>query len=264
MMNSGTALDSANVFNVFASVQGEGLYLGFPQIFVRFTGCNIRCSYCDTADALLPQSIARIEQTPFSGNLKLIPNPISTEILVKSVKHLNDSFTGFHSISITGGEPLMCAGFLKKLLPLLRHTGLQILLETNGTLPEQLEKIIEYVDIVSMDIKIPCDIQKGQIEWEKTERFFQIASRRKCYVKIIVSNQVLPKLDEEFVMACDIISKINPKIPVVIQPAFYETNHQKNYTFPSLTRLLQVYCFFKEKINDVRIIPQMHKLLGWN
>jgi organic radical activating enzyme len=262
-MNSESALNTANIFSVFASVQGEGLYLGFPQIFIRLTGCNIRCSYCDTVDALLPQALARIEQKPFSGNLKLIPNPIPAEILAQSVRQLNDSFVGFHSIALTGGEPLMYVGFLKKFLPLLKETGLQILLETNGTLPDHLEKIIEQVNIISMDIKIPGDIKSGQVEWVKTERFLQIACQRKCYIKLIISNQPVLKLDEEFVTACELILKVNPGISVVLQPAFYETN-QKNYTFPSLMRLLDVYQLFRAKIKDVRIIPQTHKLMGWS
>jgi len=263
MMNSETALNTANVFSVFASIQGEGIYLGFPQIFIRLTGCNIRCSYCDTVDALLPQAIARIEQTPFSGNLKLIPNPISAEMLAQFVRQLNDSFVRFHSIALTGGEPLMYAGFLKNLLPLLKQTGLPILLETNGTLPDQLEKIIKQVDIISMDIKIPSDIQTGQIEWKNTERFLQIACQRKCYVKIIVSNQTTLNLNEEFVTACEIISRINPEISVVLQPAFYETN-QKKYTFLSLKQVLAIYQLFRAKIKDVRTIPQVHKLMGWS
>lgn len=263
MMNSDTALNSANVFSVFSSVQGEGVYLGVPQIFIRFTGCNIRCSYCDTTEALTPQAITRIEQTPFSDNLKLIPNPISMEVLIESVKHLNASFAGFHSIALTGGEPLMYVGFLKNLLSLLKQTGLQILLETNGTLPDQLEKIIPLLDIVSMDIKIPSDVQKGQIEWEKTERFLRIACQRKCYVKIIVSNQQALKLDKELVTASELISRVKSDIPVVIQPAFYETNHQKNYTFSSVKRLLEVYQIFRVNNSDIRIIPQMHKLIGW-
>lgn len=265
MTNSETGLNTANVFGVFASIQGEGIYLGCPQIFIRFTGCNIRCSYCDTVDALLPQAIVRIEQTPFSGNMKLVPNPISAETLAGFVKHLTDSFIGFHSISLTGGEPLMYAGFLKKLLPLLKLSRLEIFLETNGTLPEQLEKIINEIDIISMDIKIPCDIQKGKLDWNKTEKFLQIARQRKCFIKVIISNQLGAKLNEEFITASDIIARISPEISVVLQPAFYETNQpSRRYAGADIKRMLEVYQIFRTKVKDVRIIPQVHKLIGWN
>ncbi|MBI4835110.1 MAG: 7-carboxy-7-deazaguanine synthase QueE [Planctomycetes bacterium] len=259
-MNAGTALNTANIFSIFASVQGEGIYVGVPQIFIRFTGCNIRCGYCDTAEALTPQAIARVEATPFSGNMTLLSNPLSIEVIAGHVKGMNDSFNGFHSIALTGGEPLVSNGFLKKLLPALKGTGLRIFLETNGTLPEKLEEMIEMVDIVSMDIKIPSSMQNGTIDWNKTKAFLEIASRKDCYVKIIIDDKIQ---EEELKKAGDLAASINPDMPVVIQPVSSGSNG-KSGSCVSLKKLADAYGILRAVLSDVRIIPQVHKLAGWN
>lgn len=271
-MLSATTLNTANIFSVFTSIQGEGIYLGVPQIFIRFSGCNIRCDYCDTTEALSPQSVARIEGIPFSGTVKLVSNPLPLEMLVESVRKLAFSFGGFHSISLTGGEPLLYNGFLRQLLPKLKKTELLVFLETNGTLPDQLIKVIDLVDIISMDIKIPSTIKNGELDWGKTEDFLKIALERDCYVKIVVPDPLRngatkissKELEEEFVTARDIIVRVKPEIPVVLQPASTSALERNNGCgYSSLNWLLEVYRIFSEKLNDVRIIPQVHKLIGW-
>lgn len=259
-MKTGAALNTANIFSIFASVQGEGVYVGVPQIFIRFTGCNIRCDYCDTTEALNPQAVARIETAPFSGNMKLVPNPLSIEVVSDHIKEMHDSFHGFHSIALTGGEPLVCTGFLKRLLPALKETGLKIFLETNGTLPEKLEEVIEMVDIISMDIKTPSGMQDGTLDWNKTKEFLRVACKKDCYVKIPVDEKTE---DGELKKARDLVAKVNPDIPVVMQPVF-NNNNGKNGSCASLKRLTEAYNVFREEMKNVRIIPQVHKLIGWN
>jgi organic radical activating enzyme len=259
-MKTGTDLNTANIFSIFASVQGEGIYVGVPQIFMRFTGCNIRCDYCDTTEALMPQAVARMEMTPFSGNMKLAPNPLSIEVIAGHIKEMRDVFSGFHSIALTGGEPLVCNGFLKKLLPELKETGLKIFLETNGTLPEKLAEVIDMVDIISMDIKTPSGIQSGMVDWNKTKEFLEIASGKDCYLKILVGEKTQ---DEELKKAGDLAANINPDISVAIQPVFRDSNG-KNCACVSLKRLTEAYDLLRSVMNDVRIIPQVHKLAGWN
>lgn len=256
------ASNNANIFSIFASIQGEGLYIGKPQLFIRFTGCNIRCDYCDTQDAVLPQAFARIEEVPFTGNMKLTSNPLSVDVIAALIRHLNSLFNGFHAIALTGGEPLLQSGFLKNLLPLLKQIGLPLLLETNGTLPKQLSGVIDLVDIVSMDIKTPSSVQKERIDWNKTNDFLKIASKRNCYVKIVVNSSTM---DDEFAAACSIVAQANPQPVVIIQPAFNKTNHSNNLKneAPPLKRLLEVYQILQCQINDIRIIPQIHKLMGW-
>ncbi|MDZ4172032.1 MAG: 7-carboxy-7-deazaguanine synthase QueE [Methanobacteriaceae archaeon] len=88
----------APIMEVFSSIQGEGLLIGRRQIFVRFAGCNLNCNYCDTPESR--KSIAGQQKT-----------------LEELQKDIMDIITpDFHSISFTGGEPLLQANFIKTFL----------------------------------------------------------------------------------------------------------------------------------------------------
>lgn len=243
---------SSNIFSILTSVQGEGLFIGMPQIFIRFTGCNIRCKYCDTPEALVPQTSARIETTAFSNKIRLVPNPLSVEDVTKIVHRLSRAFRGFHSIVLTGGEPLLFNEFLQRLLPRLKNSGLVLFLETNGTLTEQLDSVIGFIDIISMDIKIPSSTV-GKFSWGDVAEFLKIGSRKQIYVKVVVSDG---DSKAEYIRVRGIIRKINPNIPVILQPV---SSHRP----PSLKRLWEIYRIFRVDLKDIRIIPQVHKLMGW-
>ena len=100
---------------IFQSIQGEGIYIGTNQLFIRFSRCNLNCGYCDT---------------DFKSDLK----EYTKDELVKIV----NAYKNIHSISLTGGEPLIETDFLVEFLPLIKH---KIYLETNGVLFEQLKKL---------------------------------------------------------------------------------------------------------------------------
>ena len=119
----------AKILEVFQSIQGEGKYVGVPQVFVRFFECNMHCVWCDT-----PYSIGDSAKT--TGKYK----EYSLSELLAQVKSFGRDY---HSVSITGGEPLLQTKFLKSFLPALRKNRLKIYLDTNGTLPRELKEVIE-------------------------------------------------------------------------------------------------------------------------
>ena len=123
----------APIIEIFSSFQGEGLLIGERQIFVRFAGCNLNCSYCDTSDS----------KSEKSGTL-MTPGEVA-----ESIEKLLTPDCG--TISFTGGEPSLYPEFISEVS---KNFNLKILLETNGTLPENID-MIEKLDIVSLDIKLP-------------------------------------------------------------------------------------------------------------
>ena len=122
-----------HINEVFSSIQGEGTLIGRRQVFVRFSGCNLNCNYCDTSKSRDPQF----------GNL------VSADKLFDQVNKLITP--DFHSISLTGGEPLLHSDFIKDFL---EEHEFKSLLETNGSLPKELQKISELLDYVSLGYKI--------------------------------------------------------------------------------------------------------------
>ncbi len=227
----------APITEIFSSFQGEGLFLGQKQIFIRFYGCNLDCLYCDEKD-------------------KTIFENLSVKQAMDKIENLNghkkkEPFF----ISLTGGEPLLHPDYLKKLLPSLRKKLFKIYLETNGLLPEALEEVINLVDVVAMDIKLPSAMGTSNY-WPAHKKFLKIAQRKQVFVKIVVTNNTK---DEEIKKALNIIEKVNPAIPLVLQPV---TPYGRIKTTVKEEKLLRFKRIAQSRLKTVKIIPQMHKLVG--
>ena len=237
------------ITEIFSSIQGEGPYVGVRQIFLRLPKCNLTCPYCDT-ETKVPQQL-RIETIPGSRHFNKINNPLTLDKLLELLL-LTYDFSRHHSLSVTGGEPLLWANELQVLLPLLREKSLKIYLETNGTLPDQLLRILPWVDVISMDIKLPFD---GQAFWEVHESFLRYSLQKEVFVKIVVHEETSLK---DLQNACNLIAGVNPAILTILQPV---TKTQGIIT-PKPYQLLEWQSLFLEKLINVRVIPQTHVFLG--
>ncbi|MFH1368680.1 MAG: 7-carboxy-7-deazaguanine synthase QueE [Elusimicrobiota bacterium] len=228
---------TAPVSEIFASYQGEGIYAGQPQIFVRFAGCNLKCDYCDTAKSQLTDDSSQL----------------TVKQIIKKAVSLRSTVNGQPStVSITGGEPLLYPNFLLKLLPALKKLKFSIYLETNGTLPEAFEKIRRYVDIVAMDIKLPSSC--GKAFWKEHGKFAQLA-KEKVFVKVVVTSGTTCK---EMKKAVDTIKTVSKRIPFVIQPA----TRTAGCKLPGAARVAGWLRSARKILKDANAIPQMHKLWG--
>ena len=226
-----------NIREIFLSIQGEGPYIGNRQLFIRFCGCNLDCNYCDTDFSVKD---CQIEYQSGSGKFEYIRNPIEEHILLEAI----EKFKNYHSISLTGGEPLLEYNFLCNLLPKLNS---KIYLETNGTLPSNLKKVINLVDIISMDIKLPSSTGLKSYYAEHYE-FIDIAlkNKKEIFAKAVVSNKIAHS-------EMDYLKQIAQKIPLIIQPI---TTNDKKLTL-SKEKLFRL----SEKIPSARIIPQTHNYM---
>lgn len=242
---------SAVITEVFSSIQGEGVFTGCRQIFIRFWGCNLNCQYCDTR-AGKPPAYCRFEATPGENDFRLLSNPLTAGETASRVGELNPS--RHHAISLTGGEPLLQASFLSRLIPLLPPARQGIYLETNGTLPEQLTQIIDAIDIIAMDIKLPGTAGIKPC-WREHGEFLSlaVAKKKKVLVKIIIADY---SADQEIDQAIDLVSPYKG-IPVILQPVSSARG------LPQLApgRALAIQERALEKLTDVRIIPQTHKYM---
>ena len=244
-------IPKADLIEIFSSIQGEGVLVGHRQVFIRFPDCNLNCRYCDTD--FLKSKTCQIERTPGSGELNELKNPVDFVTVNNLVTAWSSELPGaHHSLSITGGEPLLHSQLLSSWLPELRKT-LPIYLETNGTLPDQLESLIVYIDWVSMDIKLHS--QTGlQTDWETHRRFLEIANRVKCYAKLVVGEETP---DLELQLAAELVSGVSSAIPIILQPVTLDGN-----IGISTGRLLQMQALVAENHPEVRIIPQTHRFMG--
>lgn len=245
---------SAPILEIFSGIQGEGILVGARQVFVRFCGCNRRCAYCDTREALAPSATCAVEQEPGSRRFTAVPNPMSPQQVADAAAALNTSPKLHHSVSLTGGEPLLYPDFILVLSRLLLNQGLPIYLETNGTLPDALERVIDGVRYVAMDIKL--ESATGQpTPWDAHVRFLRIAAMHGVQVKVVVTSTTT---DDELDQVAKVVSAGWFKAPVVLQPVTATGGIRP----PSPAVILRMQEFLARRLLSVRVIPQVHKLMG--
>src|SRR6185369_7954090 len=100
--------DAVYISEIFSSIQGEGYLAGRRQIFVRLVECNLVCRYCDTAHS--KTDTCNVETKPGSAIFSHLLQPITLQALLDILKDWLTALPGaHHSVSITGGEPLLSA-----------------------------------------------------------------------------------------------------------------------------------------------------------
>lgn len=237
---------ASGIIEIFTSIQGEGLYCGQRQTFIRFAGCNLACGYCDTVRSQSSNPDAcKIETISGSGCFSEIPNPVDVETVVAACERL-----GAKNISITGGEPLLQINYLAELTSRLSEKDFIIHLETNGTLHRELSQVINVIDVIAMDIKLPSS--SGQECWDDHAQFLSAASKGNVFVKAVVSADTPIG---EISRCAQIISNVDCKIPLIIQPV----SGGENIPGQLMMKLQEAALAL---IEDVRVIPQCHKFLG--
>ncbi len=210
------------VNEIFSSIQGEGPVVGYKQLFIRFCGCNLKCSYCDT---------------DFANGISYSAEELYTKITTEY------NLASFHSISLTGGEPLLSVEFLQEFLPMIKGKT-KIYLETNATLAQNLIKIRDYVDIISADIKLALDPKIHQ-------EFFEQCRGIQTFAKIVFDENISDKNIEECI---NLGHQFN--LELILQPKMDGYNMTVSSEF--CNEILDKFTSFYP---NVRLSPQVHKFL---
>jgi len=225
----------AKISEIFSSYQGEGPFTGSRQLFVRFYGCNLNCVYCDT-------------------DIKSYKT-FSTEALLSKILDFEDDY---NELAVTGGEPLLHADFLFAFLTLFKkHKTSKVYLETNGTLPDNFQKIKDLVDIVVMDLKLPSSCGSSKEFWEEHKKFIEVSSGKEVVVKAVVTDATT--IDDIKKMS-DILADSLNEGTVILQPVTPIDGIVQDADPEMLS-------YFKEYIKqatgrEIGVIGQIHKKLG--
>lgn len=223
----------ARIKEIFESIQGEGPVIGYKQLFIRFCDCNLNCKYCDT-DFEIKNSVTY--------------NPEKLAIKIISEFNLNK----IHSISLTGGEPLLHTDFINKFIDIIRpkYNNLKIYLETNATLSEELIKVKNKTDIISADIKLPS--ATGKDTFELHDKFLAQCNGVYTFAKIVFDENITP----EEIRKCTNLGK-KYSIELILQPKMIgdKISVSKNFIEATFDKFLAEYA-------KVRLIPQVHKFLN--
>jgi 7-carboxy-7-deazaguanine synthase len=245
--------DPVYISEIFSSIQGEGMLAGRRQIFVRLMECNLDCSYCDTD--FKKSDSGRLESKPGSGLFIDLPQPVPLHRLSAIFDDWKLQLPGaHHSVSFTGGEPLLYADTLAEWFPEIRK-NLLIHLETNGTMHLALRRVKQHVDYISMDMKLPSTAGCAVSLWDLHALFLREAQGSNVSVKAVVGELTSAG---EIGQLCDVISSVNVSTPLFLQPLSL-LDGSIGITAAHILRLQELA---SSRLPDVRVIPQMHKLLG--
>jgi 7-carboxy-7-deazaguanine synthase len=176
------------ITEIYKSLQGESTYAGLPCVFVRLTGCNLRCSWCDT-------------EYSFHGGKKITPEQVFDE-----VERLS-STPGL--VEITGGEPMLQERELVPLMHRMLDGGYKVLLETSGERP--LERVPAGV-VKIVDVKCPDSGEGDTFHMENLERL-----QPHDEIKFVISGRSDYEFAREFTRRHDLAQRVNA---ILFSPAF--------------------------------------------
>jgi 7-carboxy-7-deazaguanine synthase len=176
------------ITEIYKSIQGESTYAGLPCVFVRLTGCNLRCSWCDS-------------EYTFQGGHRM-----ELEEVIEEVEQLNPQ-GGL--VEITGGEPMLQEREVVPLMQRLLDAGYTVLLETSGERP--LERVPKGV-VKIVDVKCPGSDEGDTFRMENLE-----ALNSSDEVKFVLSDRTDYEFAREFTIRHSLARRVNA---VLFSPAF--------------------------------------------
>jgi 7-carboxy-7-deazaguanine synthase len=217
------------ITEIYKSLQGESTYAGMPCVFVRLTGCNLRCSWCDT-------------EYSFYGGKKMTPEEVFGEI-----EHLSP--TG-GLVEITGGEPMLQERELVPLMQLVIDSGYKVLLETSGE--RSLDRVPAAV-VKIVDVKCPGSEEGDSFRMENLS-----ALRPHDEVKFVISDRSDYEFAREFTRQHRLAERVNA---VLYSPAFSKEASGERSASNCLLDPRELAEWMLEDNVPARLGLQIHKLI---
>jgi organic radical activating enzyme len=231
------------LFEIFTSLEGEGILYGTKTLFVRLAGCPFTCFYCDTLESL--------------------PLDSGTEHSIDEANNLIDKKLekNTYKVNFTGGEPLVQAEAVLEIAKHIKSRNIPTYLESSCYDSKKFSIVLPYIDYIKIEFKTPdakfvdtkhySKLIENALECLKTA----VHSKKITYIKIVVSSKTeLESLNELLDKIFNIISKEDIS-GFIIQPTY-------GIAEPSLEQLLKFYDLVYPYYTEVRVVPQLHKLIG--
>ncbi|MCS7152079.1 MAG: 7-carboxy-7-deazaguanine synthase QueE [Endomicrobia bacterium] len=229
-----------NVREIFFSYQAEGKYIGSPTVFIRFSGCNLRCIYCDTKSAI---KVRKKDKTTIKE-------------IISKIQKLVDKYRPMF-ISLTGGEPLLQRELPELLKELTKNKTYKIYLETNASIPERFKSVINLVDVCAVNIKLPKDDRLGKNVIQNSLKVISLCKKyhKDFIVKLVVTGNIYDKQDMDLIKKITKMIKLNE---IILQPETYSLKKGNKNVFINICNIFNVLYRF---IPRIHIIPQLHKFI---
>ncbi|HET8720127.1 MAG TPA: 7-carboxy-7-deazaguanine synthase QueE [Candidatus Nitrosotenuis sp.] len=231
------------IFEIFTSIEGEGVLYGTKTLFVRLAGCPFTCFYCDTKESL-PLDSGKEYELDEARNL--------------IDKHLEDKT---YKVNFTGGDPLIQYEAVKELAKHVQSKGIPTYLESSCFDSKKFAHVLENTNFVKIEFKTP---ESEFVEESNYSRLLEnaleclglaIDAKKPTYIKIVVSARTQTRPFLELVEEIFKVAKPEDLKGFIIQPTY-------GIAEPNLQQLFSFYDIVYPYYGEVRVIPQLHKLIG--
>lgn len=231
------------IFEVFTSVEGEGILFGTKTLFVRLAGCPFSCFYCDTKESLPLDS----------GDEYSIDD--ANQLIDQRLKNQT------YKVNFTGGDPLIQHEAVALLAKNIQNKKIPTYLESSCFDIDRFNHVLPFIDIVKIEFKTKDSDFIDSQHYEKlishTMKCLQssVNAKKITYIKIVVSSKTQLKDFKKLINEIFTIISNDDIDGFIIQPTY-------GVSEPSLDLLLNLYDLVYPFYIDVKVVPQLHKLLG--
>lgn len=230
------------LFEIFTSVEGEGILYGTKTLFVRLAGCPFKCFYCDTKDSL-PMN---------SGQEYTLED--ACNLIEKNLEK------NTYKVNFTGGDPLVQSEAVLEMAKFVKTKKIPTYLESSCYDSQKFLQILPYVDYIKIEFKTPeSEFVDPQHYSKLLENELQclnhaVNSKKTTYIKVVISSKT--ELEPFKELLEKVFSIIKSEIAgFIIQPTY-------GIAEPSLKQLFSFYDEVYPYYKNVRIVPQLHKFIG--
>lgn len=246
------ARGTADLMEIFSSVQGEGPRAGERHLFVRTAHCDLDCVWCDTPLCHRTPTQARIA-LPHSAAVEEVATPVAVEAICTWIGEALRRLP-HRAVSFTGGEPLLHPWLITAAAPTVRSSGALVLLETDGTMPDRMQRVRPLVDIVSMDWKLPSATGRAPLDAEH-EAFLKEAEGLERIVKLVLTRECSL---EDVRHVARRVAAVAPDAELILQPV----TPVRGIEAPPPLELLRFQSEALGHHAKVRVLPQLHRVLA--
>lgn len=234
---------NVRIFEIFTSIEGEGIFYGTKTLFVRLAGCPFTCFYCDTKESL-----------PLDSGKEFSIEDAITEI---DSQIQSNTF----KVNFTGGDPLLQHQAVALLAKNIQDRKIPTYLESSCFDVDRFNHVLPFIDYVKIEFKTResefVDIKHYEKLISESLKCLEssINLQKITYIKIVVSSKT--KITD-FNNLVENIFKIRNSEKIsgfIIQPTY-------GISEPSLEQLMEMYDCVFPKFRDVKIVPQLHKFIG--